>query len=146
MKKLILILAIAFVAFAARGQTAVITIQDGNTFAVKNTNYTLTNTTVSWFKFVAKKDNMSTQDFECNLDSLSGNHTNVAVSLYGRKFSTDDWTQIGSTVNWTGTTSDTTLTISNTEYNRYREYKANFLGTGTGTTTIDFQKFKQWLQ
>ena len=131
-------------AIIATGQTATVDVADGYTYYNLDTDYTLTNTTTSWFRWNMAKDMRTTQDFEVNLDSLTGNHTNVAVSLWGRKFSDNSWTQIGSTVNWAGTTSDTTIIISNTVLNRYREYKTNFVGTGTGTTTIDFQILKIW--
>ena len=112
-----------------------------------NTNYTLTNAVVSWFLFTAKKNEPTTQDYQVNLDSLSGNHTNIAIKLYGKKFTGDSWTQIGETVNSTGSITHTaTETISNAGSNRYRYYKAEFTGTGTGTTTIDWQKFKQWIE
>lgn len=142
MKKLILILAIAVVAIAARGQTATIELSEDISFYTVNTDYTLTNTTETWFKFDIAKDYPVTQDFQVNLDSLSGNHTNIAIALYGRKFDGDAWTQIGSTVNSTDGTA--TETISNTSPNRYREYKVSLTGTGTGTTTIDWMKFKVW--
>jgi len=142
MRKLLLILVIAIVAIAARGQTATFSIGDKHTYKVINTNYTLTNTTVIWFQWNAARDIPATQDYQVNLDSLAGNHTNIAIKLYGRTFEDDSWVQIGSTVNSTDGTA--TETISNTTPNRYRQYKAEFTGTGTGTTTIDWQKFKIW--
>jgi len=146
MKKLIFILAIMFIGIGiATAQTDTYNIASKNTYRIINTDYTLTNTVATWFLWKAERNFTATQDFQVNLDSLSGDHTNVAVSLYGRKFSTDSWTQIGSTVDWLGATGgDTTITISNTSINRYREYKFNLLGTGTGTTTIDWQQFKIW--
>ena len=140
MKKLILILAIALVAFAARGQTATYGIDKDKTHSITTTDYTLTNTTVSWFLWNIVPQTPLTQDFQCILDSLAGNHTNVAVALYGKKFSGDSWTQIGSTSNSTAGTD--TVTISNTVPNRYRFYKSEFTGTGTGTTTISSQELK----
>jgi len=130
----------------ATAQTAIVSVAEKNSYYDLATDYTLTNTTTSWFRWKAAKDTPSTQDFEFHLDSLSGNHTNVAVSVYGRKFTSDSWTQIGSTVNWAGTTSDTTILISNTSINRYREFKSNFVGTGTGTTTIANQIIKIWYE
>ncbi len=142
MKKLIFILAIAFVAFAARGQTATFNVNKNDNMSTINTNYTLTNTTVVWFQWNAARGIPATQDFQVNLDSLSGDHTNIAIKLFGRKFSDDSWTQIGSTVNSTDGTA--TETISNTVLNRWRQYKVEYTPTGTGTTTVDFQKFRVW--
>lgn len=145
MKKLIFILVFAIVAIAARGQTATFSFgKKSNTICEKTTDYTITNTTAIWFQFDGAKDFACTQDYQCILDSASGNHTNIAVSLYGRKFSGGSWTQIGSTTNSTAGTD--TVTISNTTHTRYRQYKVLFQGTGTGTTTIDYQVLKLWLE
>ena len=145
MKKLIFILAFLFVITnIATAQTASFKIKSSATEKLVSTDYTLTNTTVSWFSWDVKRSTPATQDFQVNLDSLTGNHTNVAVSLWGRKFENDSWSQIGSTVNWAGTTSDTTITISNVSINRYRFLKTNFTPTGTGTSTIDSQNLKIW--
>jgi len=145
MKKLIFILALMFVITStATAQTATVYVPDGDTYYNLTTDYTLTNTTTSWFRWKAASDFPSTQDLEIHIDTLVSGQTAVAVSLYGRKFADDSWTQIGSTVNWAITSADTTITISNTTINRYREFKSNFVGTGTGTCTIANQKLKLW--
>ena len=145
MKKLITILTVLIVAIGVNAQTATFSTGSG-TITEPASTYTLTNTTNSWFLIKGYTDWITTQDFQVKLDSLTGNHTNVAVALYGRKFGNDSWTQIGSTVNWKGTTVDTTITISNTSAARWREYKASFTGTGTGTSKIELIKFKLWYQ
>lgn len=118
---------------------------DGASYQSVETDYTLTNTTARTFVFYPNFHQKSTQDYIVNLDSLTGNHTNVAVALYGQKSSVAaDWTQIGSTVNWLGTTADTTIIISNVTANRYRIYKVVLTGTGTGTTKVDNQELKLW--
>lgn len=145
MKRIIYILALLVTITTANSQTATFSFgSKDNTICEKETNYTITNTTATWFLFQGAKDYSCTQDFQCKLDSLAGNHTNIAVSLYGRKFSSDSWTQIGSTYN--STANSEVITISNTVHNRYREYKVLFQGTGTGTTTIDYQYLKVWLE
>lgn len=110
-----------------------------------NTNYTLTNEVAQYWLVKANQKVPTTQDFIVKLDSLSGDHTNVAVQLMGQK-SPDkgDWTNIGSAVNWKGTTADTTIVISNATATRYRNYKVVYTGTGTGKTTIDIQELKLW--
>jgi len=108
-----------------------------------STDYTLTNTTVRNFIFTAPQLKPCTQDFVIKLDSLSGNHTNVAVALYGQKSTIKgDWTIIGSAINWKGTTADTVIVISNATANRYSLYKATLTGTGTGTSKVDTQALK----
>ena len=67
----------------------------------------------------------------------------MAVALYGQKSTIKgDWTQIGTTVNWKGTTSDTVIVISNATANRYSLYKAGLTGTGIGTSKVDTQALK----
>ncbi len=144
MRYLFILALLLVITSTAAAQTATIPVASKFTYYNLTTDYTLTNTTTSWFKWQAAKDYRSTQDFETHIDHLAGTHSNVAVSLWGRKFSADSWTQIGSTVNWKKTTSDTTIIISNTVTNRYREFKSNFVGTGTGTETIASQALKIW--
>lgn len=145
MKKLVFMLALlVIVAITARGQTATIPLSLSETFKLEARDFTITNTTVVWFQWEAAKHMRATQDFTVNLDSLAGNHTNIAIKLYGKRFDDDSWTQIGSTVNSTDGTA--IETISNTSINGYRFYKSEFTGTGTGTTTIDWQKLKLWLE
>jgi len=142
MKKLFISALLFMIMGIAIAQTATFNMSSRATTRTVNTNYTLTNTTVMWFQWNASKAVPTTQDFQVNLDSLAGNHTNIAIKLYGRKFSSDSWTQISSTVN--STTGTATETISNTVMNRFRQYKSEFTGTGTGTTIIDFQILKLW--
>lgn len=117
----------------------------GNSEVRDVTNYTLISDTAQYWLVTANQKVPTTQDFIVKLDSLSGNHTNVAVQLMGQK-STDkgDWTNIGLAVNWKGTTADTTIIISNDTVTRYRNYKVVYTGTGTGRTTIDIQELKLW--
>ena len=142
------------VAFVATAQTVTLptmagAAQDKNATAqTVVTDYTLTATTVRNFIWTAPQPKPTTQDFVINLDSLTGNHTNVAVALYGQKSQyKGDWTQIGSTVNWKGTTADTTILISNATANRYSLYKTVVTGTGAASTTkIDVMGLKLYLE
>ena len=146
MKKLIFILALVFtIAYTATAQTATVQVASGYTYYNLTTDYTLTNTTVSWFQWNAAKDHPSTQDFQVEFSAASGSQTRVDVVLLGRKFSSDAWTSIG-TANWQKGVNDSVVTISNTSINRYRQFKTQFTGTGTGTSTIEFQSLKLWKQ
>jgi len=149
MKKYILFFASFLFAFALAAQTVTLPTMAGAAQSVNatsqlvTTDYVLTNTTARNFIFTAPQPKPTTQDYVIDLDSLAGNHTNVAVALYGQKSTLKgDWTQIGSTVNWKGTTADTVIIISNATANRYSLYKVTATGTGTGTTTIA----NQWLK
>ena len=153
MKKIILFLML-MVAFVATAQTVTLPTMAGATNNINATaqtvvtDYTLTATTVRNFIWTAPQPKPTTQDFVINLDSLTGNHTNVAVALYGQKSQyKGDWTQIGSTVNWKGTTADTTILISNATANRYSLYKTVVTGTGAASTTkIDVMGLKLYLE
>ena len=148
MKRLILFIALMFAFAISNAQTVALTdLSGGATYRNVATDYTLTNTTARTFTITARDlHQMAAQDLVIHLDSLAGNHTNVAVAFYGKKSTyTAAWTQIGSTVNWAGTTSDTTVTISNTTEAGYRYYKWTLTGTGTGTTTVANQELKLWL-
>jgi hypothetical protein len=143
MKKLFIFLILAVVATASISQTASYSIKTVNVLNV-TTNYTVTNAVADTFIIHAPRNYPCTQSYSVNLDSASGDHTNVAVSLYGSILGTS-YTQIGSTSNWTGTNEGTTtVTISNTTANRYNYYMIIILGTGTGTTTVDWQNFQIW--
>lgn len=145
MKKLIFILAFAIAAININAQAATFSFKKkSKTIRTITTDYTITNTTTSWFQWNGAKDYATTHDYQCILDSASGDHTSIAVSLYGRKFSGSSWVQIGSTS--TSTAGTDTVTISNIVHGRYRQFKSSFTAVGTGTTTINEQVLKLWLE
>lgn len=145
MKKLIVLLLMAF-SFAAMSQTYNAALDAGTTYKLVSTDYTVTNTTPVNVIWQAGADFKACQDYLIQLDSVSGNHTNVAVALYGAKFSTGAYSAIGSAINWKGSTGDTTIIISNTTANRYRYYKVIVTGTGTGVTKVDSQELKLYFE
>ena len=107
MKKIIFLLAFVALAINLSAQTTAATLygKDGQTYFEYTTDVTLTNTTAQAFYFNPDLDWFSAQDLIVHLDSLAGNHTNVAVALYGRKSDqTSTWTQVGSTINYKGYT------------------------------------------
>lgn len=147
MKKFILTLFVAVFALMTYAQTVTFSPLPVNfTKFTTATDYNVTNTTARLFIIEAAKENPCTQDFYVNLDSVSGNHTNVAVALYGAKFADTAYSQIGSTINWKGTTADTTIVISNATATRYNFYKWTVTGTGTGVTKVDTQILKLYLE
>jgi len=150
MKKLAFILGVTIIAFlfSYEGPQAnaqlITTNLSGQTYADITTDYTLTNTTPAYWQVNAGQNYYTAQTLVINLDSASGNHTNVAIQLQGRVTDMDAWTNIGSAINWVGTTADTTIVYTNATENLYRQFKILYTGTGTGTTTIDRQVFKQY--
>lgn len=127
---------------------ATIYVPVNQTYTAAPTTYVLTDAVTQYLLIKASQHNAATQDLLVKLDSLTGNHTYIAVGLYGRKFDTSAWVQIGSTITWKGTTPshDTTIVISNATANRYRDYKVSYTGTGTGTSRITTQQFKLYFQ
>lgn len=142
MKKIMIFLALMFAVAISNAQIATITIPRGNTYTEYTTDVTLTNTAAKYFQFNISTDYYAAPTYIVHLDSASGNHTNVACVLAGRvSDQTSTWTTIG-TVNWAGTTADTTIIYSSSTEVPYRQYKLTFTGTGTGTTTIANTEFK----
>ena len=153
MKKFIFMLLALVVCLASSAQIASTDITVPNTFGkiisptASASIYKITNTTAGYLLFKAPMNNGSKQDFTIKLDSISGDHTNVAVAIYGQKSALKgDWTQIGTTVNWKGTTADTTFVVSNATYNYYQNFKYQFTGTGTGVTKLTSNYLKLWLE
>jgi len=145
MRKLIMVLALMFAIVAiSEAQILTTNLPKGVSYVNVNTDYTLTNTTAAYWQINTQPEWYTGQTVIVNLDSLTGNHTNIAVNLWGRVSDQLDWTQIGSTVNYLGRTAthDTTITITNATEVLYRQYKLLITGTGTGTTKIDRMEFK----
>lgn len=153
MKKIIFIFALLLSFVCAEAQIATATVLYPNTYGAivsptASANiYKITNTTAGYLLFKAPMPKGSKQDFTIRMDSVSGNLTNVAVELYGQKSALKgDWTKIGSTVNWKGTTADTTMVISNATFNYYQNTKLVFTGTGTGVVKLTQAQGKWWLE
>jgi len=153
MKKFLFLIVAILAFFTAEAQIAKAKILVPNTFggtvsptATANI-YKITNSVAGYILTEAAVNNGSKQDFVIKLDSVSGNHTNVAVAIYGQKSALKgDWTQIGATVNWKGTTKDTVIVVSNATFTYYQNYKKVYTGTGTGVTKLVYDYTKLWLE
>ena len=151
MKRLIFILALMFAFAISNAQTTITTISAGDasqTYKEYTTDVTLTNTTAKAIYFNMQPEAYTAQNVIVQLDSLTGNHTNVAVAVYGRISDQQGWTAIGSAINWTGVHAsagaDTTILFANATEVAYRQFKVLYTGTGTGTTNIMYQALKIW--
>lgn len=149
MKTLFLFIALMFTFVISNAQTATIKpTVTGGTYAEYTTDVTLTDATAKWFQFNFEPTQYNAQNFVVQLDSLTGNHTNVSVALYGRISDQQGWTAIGSAINWTGVHrsvgADTTILFTASTETAYRQFKLLFTGTGTGTTNIMYQAVKIW--
>lgn len=142
MKKVLFLIVMLFSFLAMEAQIATKNIVYPNTYGkivsptAAASIYKITATTPGYVVFYAPMPRPATQDFTIRLDSVSGNHTNVVVAVYGQKSALKgDWSAIGSAVNWKGTTADTIIVISNATANRYQNYKVLFTGTGAASVT-----------
>jgi hypothetical protein len=146
MKRFLFLVSLVF-SLAASAQLATVNVIIPSTSSnLITTTYNVTNAVVGYMVFKAPQNQPTTQDYLVKLDSVSGNHTNVAVAVYGQKFDTSAWVAIGSAINWKGTTRDTIIVFSNATANRYRNYKVQYTGTGTGVTRLTYQQFKLYLE
>jgi len=145
MKKLIFLITLFFAFVTLEAQIATKNIAAGKSQTEYTTDVTLTNAVAQYLYIISKQHTYTSQCVVIQLDSLAGNHTNVAIQLQGRYTTADAWANVGSAINWKGTTSDTTIVYLNATENGYRMWKVLFTGTGTGTTTIDNIFFKQYL-
>jgi len=111
-----------------------------------NATDTLGTTDTFTINIDARKDFPATQDFFIELDSVSGTPT-VSIQLKGKKFSDAAYANIGSAIEWTGTSGDTTIMISNATENRYRFYQV--VCTADATTQkslVTAAEFKIYLE
>ena len=154
MKKIILMSILLMSIVTVSAQVASTTVLYPNTFGkvvsptASAKMYKISGTVAGYILFKAPMNSGSKQDFTIRLDSVGGDHTNVAVAIYGQKSALKgDWTQIGSTVNWKGTTADTIITVSNASYVYYQNFKYVFTGTGaTGVTKLSSSYLKLWVE
>lgn len=145
MKKLFSILILALIVSFANAQLATVSIPVGASAKVITTDYTLTNTTPGYVIFNAAQHYSSKQDYTVVLHKASGSQSRVNMVLYGQKTADTPWVSVA-TGFWKLTSADTVMTLTNATANEYRNFKALFTGTGTGTTTIANQDLKLWLQ
>lgn len=128
----------------AMAQTATVTIPTSDTYVVYNTDATVATAATVWFKVIGSQHYTTTQDLIIHIDSISGGAHATTVKLFGTKFTTEGWTQIGSTITWKATTGDTTILISNATAARWRDYKIEVVNASGDVSKIDYWKFKLW--
>ena len=148
MKRFILFIALLFVGLAyASAQTVTYPrLLPGETYLYTATDYTLAGTTARVFVYPAQQHYKATQDYVIKLDSVAGGDADVVVVLQGQKSSIKaDWTTIA-TATWYGKSIDTTIILSNTTANRYRNFRATVTAGGAGTRRVLDQEFKLWLE
>jgi hypothetical protein len=82
------------------------------------------------------------QDVVVGMTTLTGSPS-VQISLVGRKFLTDTWTEVVSQQTWT----TTAIKLASTVPTRYRQYAIKFVGSSAAQTSWpSLCQFKVWFQ
>lgn len=126
----------------AGAQSYTINGAPGQTYFKSLSDVTITNTTPVWLQVNASIDYPTTQHIIIDCDSVSGNHTEIALLLYGRNFENQAWTAISSTIVNPGVNSNIDNTLTNTTETRWIQFKVLLTGTGTGVSKIDSFEMK----
>lgn len=148
MKKLTLIITLVFGFMFMNAQIATLSLNNGTTYSEYKTDVVLTNAVAQYFIVNAGQNWHTSPYIAVAIDSTSGNHTSLAITLTGRMTDqTDVWTAI-SDVTWdmdhAGAAADTIIITGAAAETFYREYKITFTPVGTGTSTITNFEFKQY--
>ena len=125
-------------------QDATVNVPIEKTYESYMTDISVGSGATKWVLINTDQHYPTTQDLIIHLDSVSGGAHTTTVKLFGTKFTTEGWTQIGSTVTWKATTADTTIVVSNATAARWRAYKVEVVNASGDVTTIDYLKFKFW--
>jgi len=148
MKKLLFILALVCAFTVTNAQIATLGLNSGSTYAEYSKDVVLTNAVAQYFIVKAGQNWHTSPYIAVAIDSTSGNHTSLAITLAGRMTDqTTVWTAI-SDVTWdmdhAGSAADTIIITGAAAETFYREYKILFTPVGTGTSTITNFEFKQY--
>ena len=145
MKKLIIFVVLSIAAIVTtQAQDVTLNVTGSNTYLSYTTDLSVGSGATKWFKILGDQHQPTTQDLIIHLDSISGGAHSTTVKLFGTKFTTEGWTQIGGTITWKATTGDTTILISNATAARWRDYKVEVVNASGDVTTVDWLKFKLW--
>ena len=137
MKKLIFVLAFLLAYTVTNAQTVTLYGKPAQQSFTYTTDVTITDATPIWYLIKTDTDWPTTQHALIDIDSVSGNHTAVALLLYGRNFDDAAWTAISSTIVDLGVNSNLDITLTNTTETRWRQFKLLLTGTGTGVSKVD---------
>ena len=142
MKKLIFVLALMFTfTVISIAQTVTITGAKDQQHYRYTKGVNIDTTTV--LNFVIKTDAQwpTTQHAHIVVDSVWGNHTAVALLLFGRNFDNSAWTSISSTIVDQGVDAAVPITLTNTTETRWRQFKLQLTGTGNGRSRVSSLDF-----
>lgn len=144
MKKYLIILVLFIAAMTTRAQTSTFDLGT-STLYESTTAQTLTGTTAKWYQFNALGQVPISFTYSTLLTKGTSSDAVFTVTLYGKCFKGDAWTEISSATSSTITTTET-VQINITNHLQYMYFKALLTPAGSGTTTVTNQKFKIWRQ
>jgi len=85
----------------------------------------------------------TTQHILIDCDSVSGNHTAMVMTLFGRNFDDAAWVSLASSANVDqGVDSKIDITSTSTTETRWTQFKIVLTGTGTGVSKVNKLDFK----
>lgn len=148
MKKLLFVLTliVAFIV-SANAQVKQVTLKKDQSVLEVTTDYSLSTAgdSVLTYTVLANKFDDLFYQIQVELDSVSGT-PDYDIDLKGKVFENDAWSDLETDVTWDGTSSDTTITFTETstaEFYRYFQLQVNGQA-GTGAATVDRIDFKFW--
>ncbi len=134
MKRLILFIAILLFGVTGFAQNRTAVIAKGGTYVNVSTILTAAdtiNTSETYYVEITNKQNFrSMQDIWIELDSVSGAMSAV-VTVYGKTFSGETYTSLGSPITLAGFSADTAFNYPITTVNGYRFWKVEIVADGT---------------
>jgi len=108
-----------------------------------NASDTINESETYYVEITNKQHYPAMQDVWIDLDSVSGTPT-VTITVYGKTFSADSYTSLGTAVEYAGT-ADTTFKYPITTANRYRYFKIEFVADATDQQSlVSNVVFKNW--
>lgn len=142
MKKIVMLLALLAFGMLVSAQSYTLYGKTGQTYFKSTTDVTITNTTAVWVQINIDVDFPVGVKCVPVCDSVSGNHTAIALAVYGRAFEGGAWVDLSGTS--TGQGVDHTIAMDYYQYTevRYRQFKILLTGTGTGVSKLDQLEFK----
>jgi hypothetical protein len=102
MKRLFILIVVLIVAIGLQAQDYSGKLRVNDSWDYINTNQTLTNADTIEVEWEVESYYPFTLDVGLNTDSVSGSSTTDTLFVYGRKYSDQDWTLIGSAVRRSG--------------------------------------------
>lgn len=146
MKKLILFYSLLLIGFGVNAEKVsrymrTVSIPKGQSFVSIGTNVTDDRVSTDSTKYIiinCSQDYPQQQDVVVNMTAISGSPS-VAVTLQGKKFDSDSWTEVISVQTWTSTAIHLTSTLPT----RYRTYAIKFV-CSTAPAWPSTCQFKSW--